>query len=163
MTKRKENGHWDNEDNLLAEAQKYTTRLAFANGSRGAYQAAHDHPSKDKIFAHMESAKGGFDPTKAGIVYYIRVDRGEWLDPWYLIGITNRTVKERYSAKVRKNFTVLSIKHYEVGQDAYDYEQATLRDFDEDRVDAREWVPSGGTECFSHDVLNLDKSYCGAP
>lgn len=96
-------------------------------------------------------AVNGFSPEKPAILYYLKVD------DYYKIGITNRTVEQRFTAKDRQKITVLFEKYYGQGQDAYEQEQAILKEFADHRVHIPGLLEShGNTELFTEDVLQLD-------
>jgi len=100
----------------------------------------------------------GFDPTKPGILYYLRV-----VDPtdnqiYYKIGVTNRSVEERFTSADLQKITVLKTWEYPIGETAYNYEQQILKTFNEYRYNNDKIIleSSGDTELFIKDVLELD-------
>ena len=69
------------------------------------------------------SGSSGFDKTKPTMLYYLSINNGQA----FKIGITNKSVKERYSkTDVRKIHVVYSV-WYTVGKDAYKEEQRLLK------------------------------------
>ncbi len=109
-----------------------------------------------QAFSHLNGngcpscAKYGFQPNKSAILYYISINNGEA----YKIGITNRTVKERFGPET-KHIIILKEVYYESGQDAYDAEQQILRDHKASKYNGPDLLQSGNTELFTHDILNL--------
>ena len=97
--------------------------------------------------------KYSFNLEKPAILYYLKVDA------YYKVGITNRTVNERFhTTKDREKITVLFEKYYERGQDARDQEQAILKEFADYRIHVPGLLRGGGnTELFTEDVLQFDK------
>jgi len=102
-------------------------------------------------------AKTGFDPTKPAHLYYVKIMEDSEI--YYKIGITNKTVIERFRNEFKnKQMVVLMDKFYEKGADARYYETQVLKTFHEERVS----VPGlfkhmgGNTELFKNDVLQLD-------
>ena len=96
----------------------------------------------------------GFNPLKPAILYYVKVVTGEAI--YYKIGITNRSVKERFG----KDFymiTVLKEWKYEVGADAYQAEQNILKLNTEYRYTREPVLVCGNTEMFIRDVGELDE------
>lgn len=95
-------------------------------------------------------APSGFDPEKPAIVYYVR------FGDLYKIGITNRTVRERFYAESLKP-EIIEIWQFEKGADAYDFEQKVIR---ENAFDLYRGTPilkyTGTDEFFVRDVLGLD-------
>lgn len=97
--------------------------------------------------------KNGFDPTKAAILYYLKItiDTGKVL---YKIGITNRTVNERFSLSELSRIEIIKQKEYKNGQDAYDKEQEILKRFKEYQYKGPAVLSSGNTELFTVDVFD---------
>ena len=96
-------------------------------------------------------SKTGFDNNKPGVLYYLKIFGGSY----YKIGITNRTVKERFTNTDLEKIEVVKVWRYENGKDARDAETAILRDFKYAIIDECV-LGSGNTEIFDRDVLNLD-------
>lgn len=94
----------------------------------------------------------GFDTTRPAILYYLSIDNGKA----YKIGITNRTVQERYSSSELSRIKVLSITHYEVGLNALDEETSIKNKFKTDKYKREPLLLSGNTELFSTDILNKE-------
>ena len=102
-------------------------------------------------------AEYGFNPNEPAIVYYLRIKRPFYL-PVYKIGITNRTVRERYSVEDNGKITILKTWKYSVGVKAQKFEQMILREYASDRYYGSRVLQSGNTELFKRDVLGLDRS-----
>ena len=96
--------------------------------------------------------KNGFDPTKVAILYYLRitVNTGKVL---YKIGITNRSVNERFNLKELSKIEIVKQRTYEVGQDAYDEEQRILKQYKEFKYVGPPVLESGNTELFVTNIL----------
>ncbi|OOZ61597.1 zinc-ribbon domain-containing protein [Solemya velum gill symbiont] len=99
-------------------------------------------------------AEHGFNPDKPAILYYLKIEtRNQRV---YKIGITNRTVEERFTGDMDK-ITILNIEHYEVGADAHEKEQQLLKQCAEYRYIGDDILSQGGnTELFTKDILGLD-------
>jgi len=143
------------EDMLQEEALKYDTRGEFAKGSKNAYQTARDRGLLDKICGHMKPAQSGFDKTKPSILYYLKIRTGSGFI--YKIGITNRSIEERYS-----NDEMNLIFDYQEwcrpdGFDIYKREQDIRNKYKRYELSSKDDYPllSGWTECFDRDVLEL--------
>lgn len=95
----------------------------------------------------------GFNQNKPGILYYLSILGGQA----YKIGITNRTVEERFSKEDLKNIEIISVWSYENGSDCYKQEQLILKEFKEHRYSGNNLLESGNTELFNYDVLQLHK------
>lgn len=93
------------------------------------------------------SNSGGFDKTKPGILYYLSINNGQA----YKIGITNKSVKDRFGPDMQY-ITVLHQIHYKSGQDAYNEEQRILKQFKEFKYTGPDILKSGNTELFYKDI-----------
>ena len=97
---------------------------------------------------------GGFKMYLPATLYYLRVSvRGEVA---YKIGITNRTVRDRYTIEEMENITVLKEWEYPIGHDAARAESSILSDFKVYKWKGSALLNSGNTELFDRDVLELD-------
>lgn len=92
----------------------------------------------------------GFSPGKSGILYYVSVAGGKA----YKIGITNRSVKERFGNS--PDVEIVKEWYYENGEDCYKEEQRILKEFKEYKYTGDRLLDSGFTEMFYKDVLLLD-------
>jgi len=116
-----------------------TSRHNLVNGNRGC-------PHCSQV---------GFKYNKPAIMYYLRVESSN--DTLYKIGITNRTISERFESADLDKITVLRTLEFDTGQKAFDLEQYYLRLFHEHRYQGPSILKSGGnTELFTHDILRLD-------
>ena len=100
-------------------------------------------------------AEYGFKREKPAILYYLRIDtRNQTL---YKIGITNRTVEARFIGDMDK-ITILNIKYFDQGGDAYKQEQEIIKNFSEYHYSGGDVILSkgGNTELFTKDILGLD-------
>ncbi len=97
-------------------------------------------------------AVGGFASNKPGTLYYLSVNNGQA----YKIGITNRTVEERFGSDMQY-IEVIQTWHYDNGQEARDRETEILREYKYSQYLGEPLLKSGNTELFTHDILNLHK------
>ena len=101
-------------------------------------------------------AETGFDQTKPGFLYYVRIETGA--APLYKIGITNLSVEKRLS-KDRDKITVLGVWEYPFGIEALERETAVLRLYKDQIYEGEPVLQSAGTaEIFELDVLGLDQN-----
>jgi len=100
-------------------------------------------------------ANHGFNPLHPAILYYLKVVKDGITA--YKIGITNKTVKERYNNTDLANITVLSTWEYEVGADAYNAEQTILELNKKDLYVGTPLLSDGNTELFTRDVGGFDE------
>ncbi len=99
-------------------------------------------------------AKYGFQPNKSAILYYLKIttDTNQVL---YKIGITNRTVNERFNLTDLSKIEIVKQKVYENGQDALDWENKLKRKYKEYRYQGPNVLESGNTELFTEDIITM--------
>jgi len=114
------------------------------------------HLEKASVGGCQTCAMSGFDRNQPATLYYLRVDTKAL--PVYKIGITNRTVKLRYSAVDLLSITILHEEHFNVGADAYDKEQEILKAFASFKYTGPALLESGNTELFHSDILNKEQN-----
>lgn len=102
-----------------------------------------------------ECSEGGFNVRKPSLLYYLRVIAPNG-DSLYKIGITNRTVDERFSLADLSRIIPVRIWEYVVGQDALNRETEILRTYKHLSYQGDPVLQSGNSELFTSDVLNLD-------
>lgn len=96
---------------------------------------------------------GGYDASKAGKVYYISIDNGKY----YKIGITNRTVWQRFSKDEHDRIRIVKEWDYPFGRDAQIAETKILRAHRGLLIPSTQKVlRDGNSEIFTKDVLGLD-------
>lgn len=98
-------------------------------------------------------ANHGFDPNRPGILYYLKIttDADQIL---YKIGITNNSVNERFSLKELSKIEIVKQILYEVGQDAYDFEQKLLKMYKQYQYTGPKILECGNTELFTENILS---------
>jgi len=141
--------------NIKEEALKYKHRVDFKNGSNLAYETMiyHYQNEKEDICSHMIKKSSGYDYNSPAILYYLSLENGRA----YKIGITNRTVEQRYSSEELSKIKVLMTVQYQCGIDAQKAEQQILKDFKFAKWDGEKILKDGNTEIFKYDVLDMDK------
>ena len=100
--------------------------------------------------------KYGFQPDKKAILYYLKITlvSGTIL---YKIGITNKTVSDRFALKDLQKIEVLKQKDYLIGLDAYNQEQEILKEFQAFRYTGpKVLISNGDTELFNKDISIID-------
>lgn len=99
-----------------------------------------------------QCAKTGFNPEKPAILYYLKVEnKGQTA---YKVGITNRTVKERFEADM-KYITILHAEEFENGIEAYQKEQKIIKDNKEYRWNNIPLLKNGNSELFNRNILGV--------
>lgn len=96
----------------------------------------------------------GFNPDKPAILYYIKISTQT--DIRYKIGITNRTVAERFNLDRDKTIEVLTEEYFDIGEEARSKEKQLLEKYKSYRCKNDNFLKSlGNTELFKIDVLSL--------
>ena len=96
--------------------------------------------------------QSGFKENKFATLYYVSVNNGEA----YKIGITNRTIKERFRKDYGK-IKVLGTVEYLSGKDAREKETEILRKYFKFKYTGPDLLHTGNSELFNIDILKLDK------
>lgn len=98
---------------------------------------------------------GGFDKTKPGRLYYLKVTIDNMVH--YKIGITNGTVRSRFrSISDRSKIEVVKQKLYKNGEDALKWENFFKKRYKEYQYKGPKFFTnSGDTEVFTEDILKL--------
>lgn len=100
-------------------------------------------------------ANFSFSLTKPAIFYYIKIIRDS--DIFYKVGITNQTLKRRFSKEGDKKIVPLMVKEFDSGQEAKDFEKEILDRFKDERLlNCNILNGRGNTEVFKRDILNKD-------
>ena len=94
---------------------------------------------------------GGFQESRPGTLYYLSINNGQA----YKIGITNKSVKDRYSNTELSNITVIKEWYFEVGYDARAFETGILNKYKSYKYIGPDLLKSGNTELFNTDILSL--------
>lgn len=99
-----------------------------------------------------ECATHGFKQNSPAILYYLRVttSKGENL---YKIGITNRSVNERFNIEELSKIEVLIQEKFKIGRDAYLKEQGILEKYKDFQYKGPSVLVNGNTELFTKNVL----------
>ena len=113
-------------------------------------QRPNDHTSGQKGCKHC--SKTGFDMNKPAILYYLSINNGQA----YKIGITNRSVKDRYNNIDLDKIRVLKIWEYPLGKYAHKVEQDILKLYVNNKYNGAPILQTGNSELFIDDVLELD-------
>jgi tRNA(Ser,Leu) C12 N-acetylase TAN1 len=103
-----------------------------------------------------DCAESGFNPNKRATLYYLAIATDDG-DTRYKIGITNRTVEERFRPPDLARIRIVWTREYRVGLRAAKHEAEILRQYAGDRYYGPDILQTGNTELFTHDVLGLDK------
>lgn len=97
----------------------------------------------------------GFNTNKQAILYYLKIQVNDIIA--YKIGITNLSVKERYSLVEMSCITILFEISYDLGKDAYSKEQEILKEFSDFKYRGKHLLNRGNTELFIEDITKNEK------
>jgi len=100
-------------------------------------------------------ASRGFNKNTSAILYYLRVVHPV-LGVFYKVGVTNRTVEQRFQSWDLSLITVINTVRYKHGADALNAERFVLENYKEFKHSGEKVLSSGNTELFTKDVLGLD-------
>lgn len=100
-----------------------------------------------------DCVKSGFNYTSEALLYYLKVSIPNSDKFAYKIGITNKTVENRYLSKEQATFEVLATLKFETGRACRKVEQAILTSFSEFRYTGVPLLDTGNTELFIKDIL----------
>lgn len=98
-------------------------------------------------------AEYGFNKNKPAIVYYLKIAYNNTIA--YKIGITNRTVQERFNTTDLEKIQVIKTWDYLLGAEAYKHEQQILKQYKDYKYTGAPLLSSGNTEMFTIDILEL--------
>lgn len=99
-------------------------------------------------------AKSGYNPSKPGYLYYLRVyDESQ---TYWKVGITNRSLKERFNPSERDKIVILYNQRFENGAVALQAERNILNLFKSFKAGNASPLKTGNTELFTVDVLQMD-------
>lgn len=99
-------------------------------------------------------SKSGFNPNKPAILYYLKITT-DTDKVFYKVGITNRTVNERFSLTELKKIEIIKQRIYDNGQDALTKEREILQKYKEYKYHGPKILESGNTELFIRDIRNV--------
>jgi hypothetical protein len=102
-------------------------------------------------------AEKGFNVSKSGMLYYLKIKSDRFAYSLYKIGITNRSVEKRYSDLDLEKIKVLKIWDYRIGKGALEMEQKIIKLYKSSAYKGTAPLDSVGVaEIFVDDVLHLD-------
>lgn len=93
-------------------------------------------------------AEYGFNFNKPAILYYLSINNGQA----YKIGITNRSIEERFYISDLQQITTLLTIPFTLGKDAYKAEQKILSNYKQYKYNGEPLLSSGNTELFAIDI-----------
>lgn len=99
--------------------------------------------------------KGGFDKNKKAILYYVEIIDND-KNSYFKIGITNRTISERFTSENDVKIKVLFQKKFD-GQVAQVLEKSIINEHKDLLVKRKTNILryTGNSEIFSEDIFNL--------
>ena len=138
------------------------SQVEYANNSTRVTIICPDHgPFPQTPGSHLaergcpDCAETGFDPNDCGTLYYVAITTDDG-DTRYKIGITNRTVEDRFPRPDLARIRIVKTWGYAIGRAAAARQQEILSQFAGERYYGPDILLSGNTELFTHDILGLD-------
>lgn len=101
-----------------------------------------------------DCATSGFQPSKPAYLYYLKVTTNEGRE-LYKIGITNRTVNERFNLTDLSKIEIVKQKLYADGAEALKWETRLKRMYKEYQYKGPDILSSGNTELFTEDIIAM--------
>lgn len=124
------------------------------NTCKGVFSpVANNHVSMPRPSGCPACCKFGFDKEKQAILYYLKIVHEDSI--YYKIGITNRTVTQRFTVLDLSKIDVVAITEYTLGVHAYNEEQKILQEYKDYLYTGPPILSSGNTELFITNVLDL--------
>lgn len=102
----------------------------------------------------QQCASYGFDTGKAAILYYLKITT-EDNQTLYKIGITNRTINERFNLTDLAKIEIIKQKLYDKGTDALNWETKLKRKYKQYQYQGPDILSSGNTELFTEDIIAM--------
>jgi len=130
----------------------HTKIKIFCNKCNSSFlQAPNEHANAGQ--GCPSCAEYGFNPDEQATLYYLSINDGEA----YKIGITNRTVKDRFSNTDLEKIKIVSEWSFDIGAEAKSFESCILSVYKEFKYTGEAILSSGNSELFTKDILGLDK------
>lgn len=95
----------------------------------------------------------GYNQNKPGILYYLNIKDTSI----YKIGITNRTIQERFSLTELSTFNIIKTWKYDNGLDAMKIERFIKKHYKKYKYIGDNLLKSGNTELFNKDILGINQ------
>lgn len=137
------------------------SKVVYVNNNTKVILTCNVHDEfEQKPYVHLNGsgcpacAKYGFNTDKPAILYYLKITTNI-NQTLYKIGITNRTVKARFSLTDLAKIEIVKQKLYENGQDAWDWEQKLLKLYKQFQYTGPDVLESGNTELFTEDIIAI--------
>lgn len=100
---------------------------------------------------------GGFNISLPGICYLMKFSIDDQIV--YKVGITNRTIQDRYSSEEFKHCIETKTKAFNVGKDAYTMEQTLLKKYKQYKYEGAPILKSGNTELLIGPIAEIDEEW----
>ena len=101
-----------------------------------------------------DCASSGFNKNKPAYLYYLKITT-EDNQILYKIGITNRTVEQRFNLTDLQKIEIVKQKLYESGQDALDWENKLKSKYKQYQYKGPDILSSGNTELYTEDIIAM--------
>lgn len=91
----------------------------------------------------------GFNPKSSAILYFLEINNGQC----YKLGITNKTINDRFKPNELKSINLLAYWDFELGLDAYTTEQSLLTKYQHLKYSGPSPLVNGNTELLTTNIL----------
>lgn len=147
--------HGDRYDYSLVEYVTNGKKVKIVCPDHGVFlQTPNDHIGQRS--GCPDCAKTGFSPSQPGLLYYIAITTDDG-DTRYKIGITNRSIDERFQGTDLGRIRVVKTWRFAIGHLAAERESEILYQYAGNRYyGPRLLIDAGNAEIFTHDILGLD-------
>lgn len=137
----------------LTTYSKATSPVKIICSEHGEFwQQANAHLSGSNCPICANIARNALYMDKPTILYYLKINGGQA----YKIGITTKSIQERFSSTELQCIEVLATKYYTTGKEAYEAEQQVLVSYNEYKYTGEPLLKAGNSELFTKDILELD-------
>ena len=144
--------HGDKYDYLQVNYISNNTKVIITCSMHGEFeQTPINHLSG---YGCSSCAKTGFDTSKPAYLYYLKITT-EDNQTLYKIGITNRTVNERFNLTDLNKIEIVKQKLYENGAEALEWETKLKRLYKQYQYIGHDILSSGNTELFTEDIMSI--------
>ena len=147
--------HGDRYDYSQVEYVKALTKVTIICPDHGPFEATPNNHLRER--GCPDCADYGFNPNDRATLYYLAIETEDG-DTRYKIGITNRTVEERFRPPDLARIRIVKTWQFAAGRAAAEREAEILRQYDGERYYGADLlVGAGNTELFTYDILGLDR------
>lgn len=144
-------GFWRNYENCKETALQFTKLTDLIDRYPRCYSSILDNDWPE-LFEHIDESLYGFQKDKPAILYYLKIEHR--IGTFFKIGITNRTIEQRFCNDDLNNITILKTINFDRGIDCKQKEKSILTMHENHRYKGGDSIlKNGNTELFTKDVM----------